>query len=72
MTRDQEILSLTHRGSNLEADVERAEARLLESKNAKEDGESHKSQNDTLMRKIALLEGELDAAEKALRETTDK
>jgi Tropomyosin like len=36
------------------------------------DGESNKSTNDGLTRKIELLEDELDAAEKNVKETVDK
>jgi tropomyosin len=72
MTKDQEIVSLSHKISNLEADLDTAEQKILESKSAKDDEESHKSVNDSLNRKIALLESELDNSEKQLRETTDK
>lgn len=72
MTKDQEIASLQHKVANLEADLERTEAKLAEGKSAAEDTETHKSTNETLSRKIALLEGELDNSEKQLRETTDK
>lgn len=72
MTKDQEIVSLTHKVTNLEADLDAAEAKLGEHKAGKDEEESHKSVNDNLNRKIALLESELDNSEKQLRETTDK
>lgn len=72
MTKDQENASLQHKIATLEADLERAETTITESKSAKDDGETHRSVNENLNRKIALLEGELDVAEKSLRETTDK
>ena len=72
MTKEQEILSLQHKVSNTESELERAELKLGESKSAKDDGETHKSLSETLGRKIALLEEELDGSEKKVRETTDK
>jgi tropomyosin len=72
MTKDQEIVSLQHKISNLETDLDKVESKLSEHKSSKEDEESHKSVNENLTRKVALLESELDNAEKQLRETTDK
>lgn len=72
MTKDQEIVSLQHKIQNLEADLEKAEQKIIDAKSAKDDEETHKTVNDSLNRKIALLESELDNAEKQLRETTDK
>lgn len=72
MTKDQEIVSLQHKISNLESDLDKTEQKLSESKGAKEDEDNHKTVNETLTRKISLLESELDNAEKQLRETTDK
>lgn len=72
MTRDQEIVSLQHKVANVEAELEKAEQKLTDTKSFKDDEESHKNVNDSLNRKIALLESELDNSEKQLRETTDK
>lgn len=72
MTKEQEIASLQHKMANVEADLEKAEQKILDAKSAKDDEETSKSVNDNLNRKIALLESELDNAEKQLRETTDK
>lgn len=72
MVKDQEIASLQHKVSNLEADLEKAEGKLSEAKLVKEEEETHRSTNENLNRKIALLESELDQAEKTLRETNEK
>ena len=72
MTKEQEIVSLQHKISNLESELDKAEQKITASKSAKEGEEEHKSVNEALNRKIALLESELDNAEKQLRETTDK
>ena len=45
---------------------------MSESKAAAEEGETSKSTNDGLVRKIQLLEEELDAAEKNVKETVEK
>lgn len=72
MTKEQEIASLQHKISTLEADLEKSETIIRESKSAKDDGETTRGVNENLTRKIALLEGELETAETNLRETTDK
>ena len=41
-------------------------------KSAQEDGEQSKTANEGLQRKIQLLEEELDAADKNLKEAMDK
>jgi cell division protein FtsB len=45
---------------------------LAEKKALLTDAEAGKATNDSLIRKIALLEEELDAAEKNLKETVEK
>lgn len=56
----------------LEADLEKSETKLSEAKAAAGEEETNRSANENLNRKIALLESELDTAEKNLRDTTDK
>ncbi|KAI9464540.1 tropomyosin [Lactarius psammicola] len=70
--KDQEITSLQHRIGVLESELEKTETRLAETKVAAADGEHSKSTNDGLIRKIQLLEEELDAAEKNVKETVEK
>jgi tropomyosin, fungi type len=72
LQKDQEITSLTHRLSVLDAELEKAESRVVEFKTALSDGEGQKSTNELLTRKIQLLEEELDAAEKNVKETVEK
>lgn len=45
---------------------------MADKKTALVEAEANKSANDSLTRKIALLEEELDAAEKNLKETVEK
>lgn len=72
LEKDQEITSLQHKLSILDAELEKAEAKLAESKVAQEEGEHSKTTNEGLIRKIQLLEEELDAAEKNVKETVEK
>lgn len=72
LEKDQEITSLNHKLSVLDADLEKAESKLSESKAAAADGEHNKSTNEGLLRKVQLLEEELDAAEKNVKETMEK
>jgi tropomyosin, fungi type len=72
LEKDQEITSLQHKLSILDTDLEKAEAKLADSKAAQEEGEHSKTTNEGLVRKIQLLEEELDAAEKNVKETVEK
>lgn len=48
------------------------EAKVAESKVAQQEGESMKNTGESLIRKVQLLEEELDTAEKNLKETTER
>ena len=72
LEKEQEVGSLQHRLSTLDGDLEKAEAKLAELKSAHEEGETSKTTNEGLVRKIQLLEEELDAAEKNVKETMEK
>jgi septal ring factor EnvC (AmiA/AmiB activator) len=70
--KDQEIASLTHKLSVSEAECEKAETKLAELKGASGDVESSRQTADGLNRKVQLLEEELDAAERNVKETVEK
>ena len=72
MEKDQEIASLAHKLSIVDGELESAEKKLADSKALQEEGEHSKSTNEGLVRKIQLLEEELDAAEKNVKETMEK
>jgi tropomyosin len=72
LEKDQEILSLTHKLTTVDGELEKAEEKLNELKTARADEESSKTANEGLVRKIQLLEEELDTAEKNVKETVDK
>jgi len=70
--KEQEIASLQHRNQLLEAEVEKLEGLLKEAKAAADDGAAHGHQNESLMRKVQLLEEENEQSDRNLRETTEK
>jgi len=72
LVKDQEIKSLTHKLGVIEGDLEKAESKLSDLKNASEDSETRKSTNEGLQRKVQLLEEELDAADQNLKDNLEK
>ncbi|KAJ2968525.1 hypothetical protein NUW54_g13190 [Trametes sanguinea] len=72
LEKEQEIASLNHKVSVLDADLEKAESKVAELKAMNEDGEQSKTANEGLQRKIQLLEEELDTAEKNLKDAMEK
>jgi tropomyosin, fungi type len=72
LQKEQEISSLNHRLSVTDASLEKAEAKLTETKLAATEGEQSKTTNEGLLRKIQMLEEELDATEKNVKETVEK
>jgi len=72
LEKDQEITSMNHKISVLEAELDKVDNKLAEAKASQDEGESLKSGNENLTRKVALLEEELDAAEKNVKETMEK
>ncbi|KAG8220843.1 tropomyosin like-domain-containing protein [Butyriboletus roseoflavus] len=72
LEKEQNITSLNVQIARIEKELEATEEKLTQAKSAQEDGEHSKTTNDSLARKIVLLEEELDAAEKNVKETTEK
>jgi tropomyosin, fungi type len=72
LERDQEIQSLQHKLSVMDAELEKAEGKITEMKAANQEGDAVRSTSEGLQRKIQLLEEELDAAEKNVKETVEK
>ncbi|KAF8949327.1 hypothetical protein BGZ47_006864 [Haplosporangium gracile] len=70
--KDHEITSLKNKLKLVEDDLEKAENRIAEAKLNLDEGETSKTVGEGLARKVSLLEAELDAAERNLRETTEK
>jgi tropomyosin len=56
----------------MDVDLEKAEGKLADAKNAREEGDHSRAALDNLVRKVQLLEDELDQAEKNVKETVEK
>lgn len=72
LSKEQEITSLQHKNSMLEAEVEKLEKLHGDAKAAADESVQHGTQNDALTRKLQLLEEEAESNDKNLRETNEK
>ena len=72
LSKEQEITSLTHRNQLLESEVEKLEEAVKTHKDLAAGGADHATQNETLQRRLQLLEDEAEEADKNLRETHEK
>ena len=72
LAKEQEITSLSHRNQLLEAEVEKLEGHVKEHKHAADESAQHGTQNETLQRRLQLLEDEAEESDKNLRETNEK
>lgn len=72
LQKEQEITSLTHRNGVLEAEIEKLETGIKEAKALASDASQHSTANESLQRKLQLLEEEAEGADKTLRETNEK
>lgn len=72
LQKEQEITSLQHKNGILEAEIEKLEEGIKQAKTLAEEGGQHSTQNETLTRRLQLLEDEAEEADKNLRETNDK
>lgn len=72
ISKEQEIKSLTHRNGLLEADVEKLEEANKKLKEELASDGSNKTQNESLQRRLQLLEDEAEEADRNMRETNDK
>ena len=72
LTKEQDITSLQHKNNLLEAEVEKLESNISEFKKAADEGQQHGTQNETLQRRLQLLEEEAESADKTLRDANEK
>lgn len=72
LAKEQEITSLGHKNSVLESEVEKLETGIKEAKAAAEEGSHAGSQNESLNRRLQVLEDEAEQADRTLRETNEK
>lgn len=72
LAKEQEITSLQHKNNLLEGEVEKLETAIKDHKKAADEGQQHGTQNETLQRRLQLLEEEAEDADKTLREANEK
>jgi len=72
LEKDHQLRSATLQINNAIDELEKAEAQLAKYKKDSLDGEQSKTTTEALERKVQLLEEELDAAEKNVKETVEK
>lgn len=72
LSKEQDITSLQHKNNLLEAEVEKLETAIKDFKKAADEGQHHGTQNETLQRRLQLLEDEAEQADKTLREANEK
>ena len=64
LSKEQEITSLQHKNNLLETEVEKLETAIKDFKKAADEGQQHGTQNETLQRRLQLLEEEAENADK--------
>lgn len=72
LAKEQEITSLQHKNSVLESEVEKLEGLHKDAKAAAEESGQHGQQNESLTRRLQLLEEEAEENDRVLRETNEK
>lgn len=72
LQKEQEITSLQHKNSVLEKEVEKLEDLHGKAKKEVDASAQHGTQNESLQRKVQLLEEEAEENDKNLRETNEK
>ena len=72
LSKEQDITSLQHKNNLLETEVEKLETAIKDFKKVADEGQQHGTQNETLQRRLQLLEEEAEDADKTLREANEK
>lgn len=72
LAKEQEITSLSHKNQLLESEVEKLEAGVKQAKEEAALGTQHGTQNESLQRRLQLLEEEAEESDKQMRETNEK
>ena len=72
LQKEQEITSLQHKLGVAEGEVEKLETAHGDAKRAVDEGAQAGTQNESLTRKVQLLEEEAEENDKTLRETNEK
>lgn len=72
LQKEQEITSLQHKNGVLEQEVDKLEGLHKDAKAAVEESAQHGTQNESMQRRLQLLEEEAEENDKNLRETNEK
>lgn len=72
LAKEQEITSLSHKNGLLETEVDKLDTSVKDLKKSNDEGQQHGTQNETLQRRLQLLEEEAEEADKTLREANEK
>lgn len=72
LQKEHEITSLSQKNSVLEGEIEKVEKLHGDAKAAADESAQHGTQNETLQRRLQLLEEEAEENDKNLRETNEK
>ena len=72
LTKEQDITSLQHKNGVLEGQVDKLEGDVEKHKKLADEGSGSLTQNETLQRRLQLLEEEAEEADKTLREANEK
>ena len=72
LSKEQDITSLQHKNGVLETEVDKLETSIKDFKKVADEGQQHGTQNETLQRRLQLLEEEAEEADKTLREANEK
>ena len=70
--KEQEIRSLAHKNTVLEQDVEKLEEEVKKYKTELGDASHHGTQNESLQRRLQILEEEAEESDRNTRETNEK
>jgi tropomyosin len=72
LSKELDITSLQHRNTLLEGTVEKLETAIKDLKKTADEGQQHGTENESLTRRLQLLEEEAESADKTLREANEK
>ena len=71
LTKEHELKSLTHKNSQLEAEVEKLDTDHKKAKDELAGSRDISTNNDALNRRVQLLEEEVERSDKNVRETNE-
>ena len=72
LAKEQEITSLSHKNQLYETEVEKLEAKVKELQKSLDEASGAGTHNESLQRRLQLLEEEAEESDKNIRETNEK